>query len=335
MRASPHRTVTAVWYGKHPLGVLLAPLSWLFCFIVGVRRLAYAIGLAHVHRVDVPVVVVGNIATGGTGKTPLVIWITKYLQSQGFKPAVVTRGYGGRARRWPQQVRADSDPNMVGDEAVLLARRSVCPVAAGPERVAVARALIEFTGCDIIVSDDGLQHMALGRDVEIGVLDGIRRLGNGRCLPAGPLREPPSRLGKVDMIVAYGRGQRGEFSMEYQPGPPRRLVDGEERPLAQFAHRPVHAVAGIGDPARFFQQLRSLGLELIEHGFPDHHRYAPADLDFGDRLPVLMTEKDAVKCQRFAQQNHWYLPVEARLQKAFGLRLLSLLRRKHHGQETA
>jgi len=327
--------VSAVWYGKHPLSLLLAPLSWVYCAFIRLRRLAYAGGLARVHRLGIPVVVVGNITVGGTGKTPLVIWVACYLRAQGLNPGIVTRGYGGRARHWPQQVRADSDPDAVGDEAVLLARRSACPVAAGRRRVDAAHSLIQYAGCDVIVSDDGLQHLALGRDLEIGVLDGARRFGNGRCLPAGPLREPSSRLGEVDMVVAYGRGGRGEFSMEYVSLGLRRLLDDRPRAPNIFADKPVHVVAGIGDPRRFFAQLRSLGLQVLEHPFDDHHRYEPGDLEFGDGHPVLMTEKDAVKCRRFAQPNHWYLPVEAKLHDAFGIRLMTLLERKRHGQEAA
>jgi tetraacyldisaccharide 4'-kinase len=327
--------VSAVWYGTHPLSLLLAPLSWVYCAFIRLRRLAYTGGLARVHRLGIRVVVVGGITAGGTGKTPLVIWVARFLRAHGLKPGIVTRGYGGHARHWPQQVRADSDPDAVGDEAVLLARRSACPVAAGPRRVDAAHSLVRYAGCDVIVSDDGLQHLALGRDLEIGVLDGVRRFGNGRCLPAGPLREPPSRLGELDMVVVYGRGGRGEFSMGYVSLGLRSLLDERPRAPGIFADRPVHAVAGIGDPGRFFAQLRSLGLQVVEHPFADHHRYVSADLDFGDGHPVLMTEKDAVKCRRFAQANHWYLPVEVKLQEAFGIRLMALLQRKPHGQETA
>jgi len=329
------RLLAAVWFGAHPLGMVLAPLSWLFCLTVLLRRLAYASRLAAVHRLEVPVLVVGNVTVGGTGKTPLVIWLSKFLKSQGFRPGIVTGGYRGSARRWPQQVRADSDPTAVGDESVVLARRSACPVAAAPARAVAARALIDHADCDVILSDDGMQHLALGRDVEIAVVDGVRRFGNGRCLPAGPLRERVSRLKRVDLVVAYGAAQRGEFVMDYLPGTPRRVLNGETRPLAGFAGKSLHAVAGIGDPTRFFSQLRRLGLSVIEHPFPDHHAYGAADLDFGDGLPVLMTEKDAVKYQRFARAHHWYLPIEARLPKQFGTRLLGLLNRRSHGQEAA
>ena len=330
-----HQTLNGIWYERHALSAVLAPAAWLFCAGVRVRRLAYQAGAAKVHRVQLPVIVVGNIAVGGTGKTPLVIWICSYLKSRGFRPGIAAGGYKGQASRWPQQVRADSDADAVGDEAIVLARRSACPVAVGRRRVEVVEALIQHTDCDVVVCDDGMQHLALGRDVEIAVVDGQRGFGSGRCLPAGPLREPPSSLKRVDLVVSYGRKRNGAYSMQYRALAPRRLLDDRKELVASLAGEPIHAVAGIGNPLRFFSQLRGLGLRVIEHPFPDHYRYRPADLDFGDDLPVLMTEKDAVKCQRFARPNHWYLPVNAELPAQFGLRLLSLLRERTHGQEAA
>ena len=330
-----HKTLNGIWYGRHSLAAILAPVSWLFCAGVQLRRLAYETGVAKVHRVRMPVVVVGNISVGGTGKTPLVIWICSYLKSKGFRPGIVARGYKGKAAKWPQQVRVDSDPDSVGDEAVVLARRSACPVAVGPRRVEVVESLIQHTDCDVLVCDDGMQQLALGRDVEIAVVDGQRGFGNGWCLPAGPLREPPSSLKRVDLVVSYGQSRAGAHSMEYQALAPRRLLDDREERVTGFAGKRIHGVAGIGDPARFFSQLRDLGLEVIEHFFPDHYRYRAADLDFGDTLPVMMTEKDAVKCQRYARPNHWYLPVDAKLSAQFGVRLLSLIKEKTHGQEAA
>ncbi len=314
---------------------MLAPFSWLFCAGVRARQLAYELGMAKVHRVELPVIVVGNVTVGGTGKTPLVIWICQFLRAQGYRPGVAARGYGGQSAKWPQQVRTDSDADSVGDEALLLARRSACPVAVGRHRVEVVKALIRHTDCNVIVCDDGMQHLGLGRDVEVAVVDGVRGFGSGRCLPAGPLREPPSRLKRADLIVSYGQRRTGAFRMRYQALTPRGLTGDQEVPAGSFAGEPIHAVAGIGDPTRFFSQLRELGLEIIEHAFPDHHRYRPADLDFGDRLPVFMTEKDAVKCRPFATPNHWYLPIDAELPPHFGRRLLTLIRERTHGQEAA
>ena len=293
--------IDSLWYRNSPLSVMLAPLGWLYCIGALLRRAAYLFGILPIGRVDVPVVVVGNICVGGTGKTPLAIWIAQFLKHNGLRPAIVARGYRGRAVKWPQQVRPDSDPITVGDEPVLLAQATGCPVAADPNRLRAARTLLEHVECDVIISDDGLQHLALGRDLEIAVIDGIRRHGNARCLPAGPLREPVSRLDSVDMIVANGGGLPGEFDMRLAAGDARNLAEATlSRPLDVFEGGPVHAVCGIGSPERFFETLERAGLALIRHNFPDHHAFSAADISFDDALPVLMTEKDAVKCRRFA-----------------------------------
>jgi tetraacyldisaccharide 4'-kinase len=318
--------IDALWYQNSPLGALLAPLGWLYCAGVQARRAGYHAGILRAGRVGAPVIVVGNISVGGTGKTPLVIWMARFLASRGLRPGIVSRGYRGRANKWPQQVRADSDPVMVGDEPVLLARTTACPVVADPDRLRAARSLLAHARCDVIISDDGLQHLALGRDVEVAVIDGLRRHGNGRCLPAGPLREPVSRLDSVDLVVANGGGLGGEYAMRLQSQDARNLTDEAiRRPLASFASRPVHAVCGIGFPERFFDSLERAGLAPIHHPFPDHHGFSAADIAFGDEFPVLMTEKDAVKCRRFASARHWYVPVRAELTEAFAERLLTLL----------
>jgi tetraacyldisaccharide 4'-kinase len=312
------------WYSRTPLSTLLLPLSWLFCAIAVVRRGLYRLGLLRKRRLAVPVIVVGNITVGGTGKTPLVIALVKLLRDSGYNPGVVARGYGGTAGHWPQQVRPDSDPVVVGDEPLLIAERCRCPVAVAPDRGAAAESLVEHAGCDIIISDDGLQHYRLARDIEIAVIDGVRRLGNGHCLPGGPLREPRRRLRSVDFVVTNGLAAPGEFPMTLHAAPIRNLRDDsavtEPHP---FRGRAVHAVAGIGNPDRFFAQLRGQGISPMEHGFPDHYRFHARDLDFGDDAPVIMTEKDAVKCRRFAAANHWYLPVDAQLDGRLGEALLA------------
>ncbi len=320
--------LTDSWYGASGLTIGLAPLSWLYRGAVGLRRLAYGGGLLASRHVGVPVIVVGNITVGGTGKTPLVIWLVELLKREGFAPGVVSRGYRGRARHWPQQVRPDSDPLMVGDEPVVIARRTRCPVAVGPSRVAAAEALLEYNDVDVIVSDDGLQHYALARDIEIAVIDGVRRFGNGWCLPAGPLREPVSRLEKADFLVVNGGSAlRREFPMTLRAGDLRNVRHEERRcAVENFAERRVHAVAGIGHPDRFFRQLKQLGFTVIEHAFPDHHAFSAQDIDFGDDLPVVMTEKDAVKCRRFCGENCWYLPVDAHPHERLESRLLTTLR---------
>jgi tetraacyldisaccharide 4'-kinase len=331
------RLLEQVWYAGHPLGLLLIPAGWLYAALAWLRRRGYIEGLFHSAAVPVPVIVVGNLTVGGTGKTPLVIWLVDYLRRAGFRPGVVCRGYRGRARHWPQQVRPDSAPDMVGDEPVLLARRCGCPLAVGPDRVAAARALLEHHACDVIVSDDGLQHYALLRDLEIAVVDGRRRYGNGRCLPAGPLREPLGRLASVDIVVANGTPARGEFGMclvgtrAYRIGRP-----SESRPLADFAGRAVHAVAGIGHPERFFALLRAAGLAPLAHPFPDHHAFRAQDLVFADGLPLVMTEKDAVKCETFAGPDTWVCPVDAQVATQLEIRLQHALGEwPRDGQETA
>ncbi len=325
-----------LWYQPHPTSALLLPLSWVYTGVVLLRRQIYLTRLINPESLPAPVIVVGNIAVGGTGKTPLVIWLHRFLSAQGYRPGIVSRGHGGRARQWPQQVRPDSDPATVGDEAVLLARHTRAPIAVGPDRHAAAEALIRHQGCDLILSDDGLQHYALRRDLEIAVIDGVRRHGNGYCLPAGPLREPISRLRDVDIIVTHGIAGRGEFPMKYVPGVPQPVApSSRSRQGATPGPQQVHAVAGTGNPDDFFHLLRVLGYQPHCHRFPDHHVFRREEINFNDDLPVIMTEKDAVKCERFAGMEHWYLPIEAELPAVFERRLLELLRRKGYGRQAA
>jgi tetraacyldisaccharide 4'-kinase len=321
-------SLNAYWYSRNPISWLLLPLSWLFCALVWVRRSAYRQGWIKVHRLPVPVIVIGNISVGGTGKTPMVAWMAAYLLQRGRRPGIVSRGYGGKAPSWPRAVAPDSDPALVGDEPLVLAQRTGCPVWVGPDRVAAARALLAEAPCDIVLSDDGMQHYALGRDLEIAVIDGSRRLGNGLCLPAGPLRESPSRLAQVDLLVCNGAEPReGEFAMQLET---QGLVNLREpqltQRLEQWAGRQVIAVAGIGNPQRFFELLRGYGMQVDERPFADHHAFRAADLPADDPRPVIMTEKDAVKCRPFARDNDWFVPVRAQLNGAFTDRLEQLLR---------
>ncbi len=322
------------WYVRSPWLLLLTPLSLLYRLIVSVRHLAYRLGIKRSTRVSLPVIVVGNITVGGTGKTPLVAWLASYLREKGYVPGIVSRGYGGTASHWPQQVRPDSDPVVVGDEAVLLAATTGCPMAVAPDRVAAARSLVDQGNCDVIISDDGLQHYALQRDIEIAVIDGVRRFGNGFMLPAGPLREPVKRLERVDLVVVNGLGSGNEHRMNLQQGEAHNLQDpGRICALQAFRSQRVHAVAGIGHPDRFFRALQQTGLQLDTHAFPDHHAFRPEDIRFADGRPVIMTEKDAVKCRHFATQDDWYVPVEASLSNEFRERLDALLdtRLPHRG----
>jgi tetraacyldisaccharide 4'-kinase len=315
------------WYGdKCPLA-LLGVVEWLFMRLARQRRAAYSRGEKAVYRARVPVIVVGNLSVGGTGKTPFTLWLLALLQSQGYKPGVVSRGYGAKAGHYPFEVKADSSAAEVGDEPLMLVQRSGCPLVVDPVRARAAARLLDLHDCDIIISDDGLQHYALGRDLEVAIVDATRGLGNGRCLPVGPLREPPSRLDEIDYVVvngaqpgdAAGFQYAGSHSMMLQPGTLRRL-DGSVAPLAP---QRVHAVAGIGNPQRFFDTLMQQGYQVIPHPFPDHRAFRARDLEFGDALPLLLTEKDAVKCRAFAAHNRYYLPVNARLSQAFTDDLLS------------
>ena len=313
-------------YSLNGVAILLWPLSLLFGLATRVRRWCYQHGLRHSTAVAAPLIVVGNITVGGAGKTPLVARLVDLLREAGYQPGVISRGYGGQSKQWPQPVMADSDPRQVGDEPVLLARRCHCPVVVGPDRVAAAQTLLDTYRCNVILSDDGLQHYRLRRDLEIAVVDGFRRLGNGACLPAGPLREPPSRLREVNFVVGNGVARGGEYLMSLRGDTAINLADPcVSAALSGFRHGTVHAVAGIGDPGRFFDHLRRIRLRLLEHPFPDHHAFRPEDLRFLQDLPVLMTEKDAVKCRAFAPEGCWYVPVTAQLDPAFEEDLLKRL----------
>jgi tetraacyldisaccharide 4'-kinase len=317
------------WYERNGLTQLLRPLSWVFLTLASLRRFLYRTKIIKQVSLPIPVIIVGNISVGGTGKTPLVIWIAKYLKSAGYKPGIVSRGYGGRARNWPQQVRPDADPVMVGDEAVVISRRTACPMAVGPDRVADSQALLKYADVDVIISDDGLQHYLLARTVEIAVIDGIRRFGNGFCLPAGPLRELRSRLEDVDCRVTNGVAAQGEIAMRYQADKVINLVSGETRAIAEFKNQPVNAIAGIGNPDRFFNFIRASGIRTTTRAFPDHHLFTADEISFPDNETLFMTEKDAVKCQRFARNNWWYIPVDAILPDDFGVHLIHLLEERH------
>jgi tetraacyldisaccharide 4'-kinase len=299
------------------------------------RRLLYALRLLRSVRAGIPVVVIGNLTVGGSGKTPLAIHVAETLMAKGWSPAIVSRGYGGTARA-PRAVSLASDPAQVGDEPVLMARRSGCPVWVGADRAAVVAALRqEHPDCDIVILDDGLQHYRLRRDLEIAVVD-ARGFGNGFMLPAGPLREPRTRLWTVDAVVVHGTDKVKGFTMRLEGDELHRATDARERRKASaFAGERVHAVAGIGDPDRFFRQLAHFGVKVVPHPFPDHHPFGAADLEFGDEAPVLMTEKDAVKCKRYAKPRHWVLPVRAVPDPAFDAWLLRRLGELGHRPQAA
>jgi tetraacyldisaccharide 4'-kinase len=324
-----------IWYRTTPPPLALRPLSWLFGLVVRLRRSAYERGWRRPERLLRPVIVVGNLTVGGSGKTPLVIWLCARLRAQGLSPGIVLRGYGGAAARGssPQRVEPDSDPAVVGDEALLLRRRTGEPVAVCRQRVRAAKLLLD-AGANVIVSDDGLQHLSMARNFEIAVVDADRGFGNGYLLPAGPLREPRHRIDQVDAVVLNGVGgvgpvpvRGGAFSMNLVGDKLVPLSGGDPCALASFAGKRVHAVAGIANPQRFFATLRAAGLIVLEHPFPDHHRYREAQIQFADGLPVLMTEKDAVKCSKLGGPDHWFLPVAARMADADAAALMARLRR--------
>lgn len=323
------------WHEGSALLIVLWPLSAVFYLISGLRRLAYRQGWLKAWRASVPVIVVGNISVGGTGKTPLTLALVEHLQAAGWRPGIISRGYGGNTT-YPCRVSVDSVAAEVGDEPLLLARRSGVPVVIDPVRSHAAAHLLANSDCNVILCDDGLQHLALARDIEIAVIDGQRGLGSGWLLPAGPLRELSSRLRQVDFCVINGGWQRAQplpaltgadtFDMHLSPAPWLPVSAGVlANDLARPAAGPVHAIAGIGNPPRFFAMLAAQGYEPIAHAFPDHHHYQAGDLRFVPALPLVMTEKDAVKCAGLAPENSWYVPVQAILPELFWQALLSRL----------
>lgn len=327
---APYRWIHRVWYEGAGFGWLLLPLSVLYGAVSVCRRALYRSGIFRSHRAAVPVIVVGNITAGGTGKTPTVVWLANELKKRGFSPGIVSRGYGGSQSRSPMRVDSDSDPDIVGDEPVLLARRSTSPVVVNADRVRAVEMLID-EGADLIVSDDGMQHYRLQRDYEICVIDGSRGLGNRRLLPAGPLREPPRRLDDVDQLLVNGPlRQMDEHSVTELNALPFDLVATEAsrlngsltRSIKHFAETTVHAVAGIGNPARFFALLRGHGIHVLEHARADHAPLVISDIDFADGLPVFMTEKDAVKLGNGVGDRFWCVPVDLEMDVAIAGPLL-------------
>lgn len=322
------------WYGNRPVWPFI-PLAWLFTCVSAIRRWCYRHGLLKTVTLPVPVIVVGNITVGGTGKTPFVMWLVQALRAQGYLPGIITRGYGGKSDHWPLHVTPDTDPALAGDEAVLLARHTRLPVMAGTDRIKAARQLLEKFPVQVIVSDDGLQHYRLGRTMTVIMLDGQRGSGNGWRLPAGPLRESTQRLDVADFVIRkIAVGDDGAsiseavINMTLSFGNAINLLDCSSRPLLEFASRPVHALAGIGNPGQFFAALERQGLQVDRRSLPDHARLSAADLVFADDAPVLMTEKDAIKCRGLHLPNHWYVTATAQLSEENAARVLRGVRQK-------
>ncbi len=319
--------IARIWSGESPLWLLLLPLSWLYGLVSGLIRLSYKVGLKRAWRAPVPVVVVGNLTAGGNGKTPVVIWLVEQLTQRGIRVGVVSRGYGGKAERYPLLLTGQTTTAQAGDEPVLIFQRTGAPVAVSPVRSEAVQALLSQTDVQMVITDDGLQHYALARDKEIVVIDGVRRFGNGWWLPAGPMRERASRLKSVDaVIVNGGSAQAGEIPMQLRPGLAVNLLTGERRDVAELPN--LVAMAGIGHPPRFFSTLEACGARLLNTvPLADHQALSQAQVA-GFTAPgqtLIMTEKDAVKCRAFARDNWWYLPVDAELQGEQPERLLQAL----------
>ncbi|MGM0569612.1 tetraacyldisaccharide 4'-kinase [Marinobacter sp.] len=322
-----------LWYGRGPLLWPLLPFSWLYRAVASWRRNRLT---ASAEPLPVPVVVVGNITVGGTGKSPLTAWLASHFREQGWRPVILSRGYGGkRSGDTPLRVNSDTDPAEAGDEPVMLATQTGCPVVVHPQRLTSARMALQQGLGNLFLCDDGLQHYALARDVEIAVFDGARGVGNGVSLPAGPLREPVGRLQDVDLVVVNGLpGKRvpehpRRYAMTLQPAGVRHLLTGVTHdPGPWLQGRKCMALAGIGNPGRFFDQLRDLGAQVEGRAFPDHHRYTEQDIATGNGLPVLMTAKDAVKIQPFAHDRCWVLDVAPQLPSGFGAAVDRALARK-------
>ncbi len=316
----------------HWVTLLLLPLSCLFFLLSASRRLCYKVGVCKSVKIAVPVIVVGNITAGGAGKSPLVMGLALQLLAKGYKPGIVSRGYGGGKKMGPVVVESTSDPFLVGDEPLMLARFTQCPVVVCADRVKGAMLLVDSLQCNLIIADDGLQHYQLARDIEIIVVDSQRRFGNGFLLPAGPLRESQSKLLSANFVVLNGETEKiidpRQITMYLEPCSLRMLVSKTESKtstLSSFRGRRVHAVAGIANPDRFFSMLRAEGLEIIEHAFADHQQYKAQHFTFNDDLPIIMTEKDAVKCEKLSLENAWSVELRIVFPKKFVPEIVTML----------
>lgn len=318
--ASLSERLVSAWYQGHPGLALLRPLELVYRCVVQRKRARFLAGQGQIYRAPVPLIVVGNVTVGGTGKTPLILWLIEQCQARGLRVGVISRGYGARPPQLPWRVRAEQTAAEAGDEPLLIVQRSGVPLMIDPDRSRAARALLADEPLDLLLSDDGLQHYRLARDLELVLIDAARGLGNGHCLPAGPLREPAQRLESVDACLYNGAPSdpAGGYAVTLEPTALVNLRSGERRPLDHFPPgQALHAVAGIGNPQRFFATLEALHWRPIAHAFADHAPYSAELLDFSPALPLLMTEKDAVKCRAFAGEDWWYLAVDARPSAAF------------------
>lgn len=345
LRKSFSERLITIWYADQRPHFFLRLLSSIYKRVMLIRGWLYRRQIFRATHFSIPVIIVGNLTVGGNGKTPLVAWLAEWLKREGFNPGIISRGYGGRSPIWPQAVTECSDPRLVGDEAVMLVQQTGCPMWVGPKRVQAVHSLLNQHACNVIISDDGLQHLALGRNIEVVLIDGMRGFGNGYCLPAGPLREPEERLMTTDFCVintseqsptatAQSFSQKLKYknlsaspvySMQLKPLNLRRVMDPTqsltlEQLIAQLGTSKIpdiHALAGIGNPERFFQLLTDLGLKFTQHIFLDHHFFNREDIALTPHGMVIMTEKDAIKCRSFADERHWFLPVTAVMDENF------------------
>jgi len=345
--------IERTWYSKNLICFLLLPLSWIYIFFFRLRSIYYNIFKTNIiyRKTYAPTIVVGNIVVGGTGKTPLVIWLARYYKKKGYSPGIITRGYKGLYSEHPRHIgldcintfliTPDTDPELAGDEAVLIANNTNCPVLVAINRQVAAKRIVEEYRCNLVISDDGLQHHSLARNIEIAVIDGQRRLGNGYCIPAGPLREPKNRLDSVDLVVSKYSAKECEYKMDYIYNELVSLSNPKDKmSITNLETKKIHAVAGIANPHHFFSFLRSQSYELLIHKYPDHYKFNHArDIEFNDDLPVIMTEKDAVKCKRhlgFGRQlehvskKYWYLPISVKLPESFSSNLNQLLEKNYN-----
>ncbi|WP_153914348.1 tetraacyldisaccharide 4'-kinase [Shewanella sp. TC10] len=317
--------VNKIWYQGHPAKWLLMPLSWLFALVSFLRRLGYKLGLSTAETLPVPVIIVGNITAGGSGKTPTVIYLINLLRQQGYKPGVISRGYGVNIDG-VKAVRPTDKATEVGDEPAMIVARTQVPMVVGAKRIDAAKSLLSEFDVDVIISDDGLQHYALARDIELAIVDGQRRYGNECLIPAGPLREGLWRLNSIDWVINNGgESQANEVSMSLEPSTLKSVKPSNND---GWLHQDAVAMAGIGNPQRFFDSLQTLGYSITQtKAFEDHQTFDEEELkQLSLQSPLIMTEKDAVKCRDFAQQNWWYLPVNAKLNESFDLAFLNRLK---------
>ena len=311
------RFVVDSWYKKSLWLYLLYPFSLIFSYLTSRRRRKFLKNKISAYSAEIPIVVVGNLTIGGTGKTPLVKYIATELSNKGYKPGIVSRGYGGRFKE-TLQVTDQTSVKETGDEALILAKLNF-PFYIDKNRVRAVKNLVANHDCDIIISDDGLQHYQMGRNIEIAVIDGKRRFGNNLTFPAGPLRESKKRLESVDFIINNsGPTEEGEYLMNISPSKFVHLKSGKSYTVENWPmHNQVHAVAGLGNPGRFFDLLDKLGFDLIRHPYPDHHNFSSSDIFYLDHLPIVMTEKDASKCKDFDNNKIWYLTIDADVNNKF------------------